>query len=84
MNTNVLGLLRLGECGFTHDKGTRGDFCLKHPFEQKISVCSTQKGFRSELSLTSSRLCCRSETPASALAGQTDSPEPVRFGYFPL
>jgi hypothetical protein len=36
------------------------------------------------LPFTHRPLCTRLRTPASALAGQTDSPEPIQFDYFPL
>jgi len=84
MSTNALGLLLLAGFGLNPSQLDAGDFCLKHRLQQEIAFYSDQKDFRNGLPFTQSPLCGRPETPASALVGQTDSPEPIQFGYFPL
>jgi len=84
MNTNILGLLLLGGFGFNASEWASGDFCLNHWLQQKIAVNPAQNYFPNRLPSTNNLLCSSPEIPASALAGQTDSPEPIQFGYFPL
>ena len=83
MNTNPLGLLRLAGFGLNPSQGDSGDFWLNHGLQQEMPVYSGQQEFPSRLPFTKTALCSRPETPVRALAGQTDSPEPIAFGYFP-
>ena len=84
MNRNALGLLLLAGFGLKPSQWDSGDFWLKHRLQQQMPVYSGQQEFGKRLLFAKTRLCCRPENPASALSGQTDSPEPVAFGYFPL
>jgi hypothetical protein len=84
MKMNAFGLVLLAGCGSNLSQGDTGGFCLKHRLQQEIPGYSAQQDFRNRLPFTNRPLCSRPATPASAPAGQTDSPEPIRFGYFPL
>ncbi len=84
MNTNALGLQLLAEFGLKPLQWDLGGFCLNHRLQREMPVYSAQKEFRNRLAPTNSSFCSSRETPASALAGQTDSPEPIGFGYSPL
>jgi hypothetical protein len=83
MNTNAPGLLLLAGFGF-NPSWDSGDFCLKHRPQQEIPVCSAQNDFRNRLVSANGQLYSGPEAPASAVADQTDSPELIAFGYFPL
>ena len=83
MNINALGLQLVG-FGLKPLQGGRADLCLNHGLQHKMPIFSAKTKFRNQLPLTNSPLCSRSKTPASAFVDQTDSPEPIRFGYFPL
>lgn len=84
MKRNILGLLLLGRFGFKASQWASGNFCRNHWLRQKNAVNPAQNYFPNRLPSTNNLLCSSLETPASALAGQTDSPEPIQFGYFPL
>lgn len=84
MNTNALGLLLLAGFGLNPSQWDSGDFWLSHRLQQPMPVYSGPREFRNLLPFTKTLLCSRPETPVNALAGQTDSPEPIAFGYFPL
>jgi hypothetical protein len=84
MNRTALALLLPHEFGSNASERASWDFCLNPQLQEEIGGYRPENRFRPRPTSANELFSSGPDPSASVIAGQTDSPELVQFGYFPL